>query len=82
MLVVATLSLKLRKAKRGEERQRRFDTEKLKNTNTRKAFQLDLQKRCRILQEEHESTADNSNQVLMETSKKVLGYRRRQKVVD
>ena len=42
MVVVATLSLKLRKAKRGAERQRRFDIETLKNTNTRKAFQLDL----------------------------------------
>ena len=40
VLAVATLSLKLRKAKGGDERQRRFDTEKLKNTNTRKAFQL------------------------------------------
>ena len=42
MLVVATLSLKLRKTQIREERQRRFDTGKLKNPNTEKAFQLDL----------------------------------------
>ena len=41
VLVVAK-SLKLRKTKRGEERQRRFDTAKEKNINTGKAFQLDL----------------------------------------
>ena len=44
MLVVATLSLKLRKTHRREKRQRRFDTGKLKNPNTEKAFQLDLKK--------------------------------------
>ena len=74
VLVVATLSLKLRKANRGGERQRRFDTERLKNTNTRKAFQPDLQNRCCI----HELATDSFNQVLKETSKKVLGYRRKQ----
>ncbi|KAI0233499.1 hypothetical protein LSAT2_016251, partial [Lamellibrachia satsuma] len=54
VLVVATLSLKLRKTQRREERQRRFDTGKLKNPNTEKAFQLDLKNRFRILQEEQE----------------------------
>ena len=42
VLVVATLSLKLRKTQRRKERQRRFDTGKLKNPNTEKAFQLHL----------------------------------------
>jgi hypothetical protein len=51
----------------------------LKNTNTRKYFQLDLQNRLRILQEEQELTIDSFNQVLTETSKKGLGYRRKQK---
>ena len=34
VLVVATVSLKLRNTKRGEDRQQRFDTAKLKNSNT------------------------------------------------
>ena len=38
VLVVATVSLKLRKIKRGEERQQRFDTAKLNHSNREKAF--------------------------------------------
>ena len=79
VLVVATLSLKLRKTQRREKRQRRFDTGKLKNPNTEKAFQLDLKNRFRILQEEQELNIDSFNQVLMETNKKLLGYRRKKK---
>ena len=78
-LVVATLSLKLRKTQRRKERQRRFDTGKLKNPNTENAFQLDLKNRFCILQEEQELNIDSSNQALMETSKKLLGYRRKKK---
>ena len=40
VLVVASVSLKLRKTKRGEERQQRFDTAKLKNSNKRKPSNL------------------------------------------
>ena len=49
-LVVATVSLKLRKIKRGEERQQRFDTAKLNNSNTEKAFKLELKNRFHVLQ--------------------------------
>ena len=45
------VSLKLRKTKRGEERQQRFDTAKLKNYNTEKAFKLELKNRFHVLQE-------------------------------
>ena len=45
VLVVATVSLKLRKTKRGEERQQRFDTAKLINSNTEKDFKLELKNR-------------------------------------
>jgi len=57
------VSLKLSKAKRGEKRQPRFDTEKLKNTNIGKAFHMDLQNSFCILQEEHELTIGSFNQV-------------------
>ena len=62
VLVLATLSLKLRKTQRREERQRRFDTGKLKNQNTEKPFQLDLKNSFRLLQEVHELNIDSFNQ--------------------
>ena len=40
VLVVASVSLKLRKTKRGEERQQRFDTAKLKNSSTERHSNL------------------------------------------
>ena len=76
VLVVASVSLKLRKTKRREERQQRFDTAKLKNSNTEKAFTLELKNRLHILQEEQEMDIDSFNQVLTETSKSLLGYRK------
>ena len=79
MLVVAPVSLKLRKTKRGEERQQRFDTAKLKNSNTEKAFKLELKNRFHILQEKQEMNIDSFNQVLTETSKSLQGYRKKRK---
>ena len=79
MLVVASVSLKLRKTKRGEERQQRFDPAKLKNSNTEKAFKLELKNRFHVLQEEQEMNIDSFNQVLTETSKSLLGYRKKRK---
>ena len=79
VLVVETVSLKLRKTKRGEERQQRFDTAKLNNSNTDKAFNLELKNRFHVLQEEQEMNIDSFNQVLTETSKSQLGYRKNRK---
>ena len=50
VLVAASGSLKLRKTKRGEERQHRFDTAKQTNSNTEKAFKLELKNRFHVLQ--------------------------------
>ena len=79
VLVVASVSLKLRKTKREEERQQRFDTAKLKNSNTEKAFKLELKNRFHVLQEEQEMNIDSFNQVLTETSKSLLGYIKKRK---
>ena len=79
VLVVASVSLKLRKTKRGEKRQQRFDTAKLKKYNTEKAFKLELKNRFHVLQEEQEMNIDSFNQVLTETSKSLLGYRKNRK---
>ena len=76
VLVVATVSLKLRKTKREEERQQRFDTAKLTNSNSKKAYKLELKNRFHVLQEEQEKNIDSFNQVLTETSKSLLGYRK------
>ena len=73
VLLVATVSLKLRKTKRGEERQQRFDTAKLNNPNTERAFKVELKNRFHVLQEEEEMNIDIFNQVLTETSKSLLG---------
>ena len=60
----------------GEERQQRFDTAKLKNSNTEKASKLELKNLFHVLQEEQEMNIDGFNQVLTETSKSLLGYRK------
>ena len=69
VLVVASVSLRLRKTKRGEERQQIFDTAKQNNSNTEKAFKLELKNRFHVLQEEQEMNIDSFNQVISETSK-------------
>ena len=82
VLVVATMSLKLRKTKRGEKRQQRFDTAKLNNSNTEKAFKLELKNRFHVLQEEQEMNIDSFNQLLSKTSKSLLWYRKTERRMD
>ena len=76
MLVMATLSLKLRSARRGEERQLRFDVGKLSNPDVEKAFKLEVKN---LLQDEQELNTDSFNQALTEASKTILSYRRKKK---
>ena len=54
----------------------RFDTVKLNNSNTEKAFKLELNNRFHVLQEEQEMNIDRFDQVLSETSKTLLRYRK------
>ena len=82
VLVVATVSLKLRKTKRGEERQQRFDAVKLKNSKAEKAFKLELKNRFHVLKEEQYINIDSFNQVLTETSKSLPGYRKKERRMD
>ena len=51
MLVMPTLSLPLRKAKRGEERQLRFDVGKLRNPNVQNALKTKVKNCLSILQD-------------------------------
>ena len=48
ILVMATLSLKLRRARRGEGRQLIFDVGKLRNPDVEKAFKLEVKNCFRI----------------------------------
>ena len=79
VLLMATLSLKLRSVRRGEERQLRFDVGKLRNPDVEKAFKLEVKNRFSILQDEQELNTDSFNQALTEAIKKILGYRRKNK---
>ena len=79
MLVMATLSLKLRSVWRGEGRQLRFDVGKLRNPDLEKAFKREVKNRFSILQDEQELNTDSFNQALTEASKKILSYRRKKK---
>ena len=47
--------------------------------NTEKSFKLELKNRFHVLQEEQEMNNDSFNQVLTETSKSLLGYRKNEK---
>ena len=76
MLVMATLSLKLRKTRRGEERQLRFDVGKLRKPDVEKAFKIGVRNCFNILQDEQELTIDN--QALTEVSKKILDYEKKE----
>ena len=74
------MSLKLRKTKRVGERQQRFDTGTLNNSNTEKAIKLKNQ--FHVLQEEQEMTIDTFDQVLTETSNTLLGCRKKERRMD
>ena len=79
MLVMTTLSLKLRKTRRGEERHLRFDVGKLRDLDVEKAFKIEVRNRFSILQDEQELTIESFNQVLTEVIKKVLDYGKKRK---
>ena len=80
MLVMATLSLKLRKAKRGEERQLRFDVGKLRSPNVEKASNIEVKNPFSILQDDQELNIDSVHRALTEpVSKNVLGYSKKRK---
>lgn len=75
MLVMATMYLKLRKARRGEKRQVDvFDVGKLRSPDVEKAFELEVKNRLSILQDEQEFNIDSFNQALTKASKKVENY--------
>jgi endonuclease/exonuclease/phosphatase family metal-dependent hydrolase len=78
-LLVATLRLKLRKAKIGEERKRQYNSTALKDLNKRKEFHLTLKNRFSALAEESTPSIETFTQAIQQTGEKVLGYRKKKK---
>ena len=74
-LVTRTVTLKLRKTKRGEERARQLDSKRLKNDEAKTAFRLELRNRFSVLEEEQEINIAIFNQAIREAGVKVLGYK-------
>ena len=78
-LLVAVLSLKLRRARRRQGREHQFDSSKLKDDRIRQDFRRELKNRFQILGEEQEMNIDSSNQVFKAAGEKVLGFKKRKK---
>ena len=78
-LVIAKLKLKLRKAKKGEQRNPRLDVAKLKDPLVKRSFQIELRNRFNLLNDQQELDIDRFNQEVLGAGKKVLGTARRKK---
>ena len=76
---MAKLRLKLRKAKKKDQRLPRVDVEKLKNPNIKKLFQLDIKNRLSVLQDQQRINLPQFDTALLESSQRILGPRRKSK---
>ena len=78
-LVLAVVSLKLRRSKGRQARQQRLDSGRLNESLTKQAFAVEVKNRFQVLGEQQEMTIDGFNQALREAGEKVLGFRRKKK---
>jgi endonuclease/exonuclease/phosphatase family metal-dependent hydrolase len=78
-LLVAKVTLKLRKARIGDNRNQRYDVAKLKDPKVKEEFRLALRNRFSVLDDETALTINNFNSVMREVGDKVLGYRKNKK---
>ena len=78
-LVLAVVSLKLRRSKGRQARQQRLDSGRLNESLTKQAFAVEVKNRFQVLREQQEMTIDGFNQALREAGEKVLGFRRKKK---
>lgn len=77
-LLVAVVSLKLRKAQRGQKRGQQFDISNLRDDQIRQAFGRELKNRFQILGEEQEMNIDSFNQSF-KAAGEVLSFKKRKK---
>ena len=82
-LVTADIRLKIASnQKQLEKRQKRYNTDKLKNKETKREFNLELKNRFERLTLEDEEVEQKWNKIkemMEETSKEILGYKRKNK---
>ncbi|KAL3862674.1 hypothetical protein ACJMK2_008627 [Sinanodonta woodiana] len=78
-LLVAKVTLKLRKVRIGISRNKRFDVDKLKNSKVKEEFSVTLRNRFSALEDETALTIDNFNKAMKEAGEEVLGYRNNRK---
>ncbi|KAI8514635.1 hypothetical protein Bbelb_072260 [Branchiostoma belcheri] len=72
-LVVAKISIKLRKTKIGSHRERRFDVDTLKDPKVKKDFSIALKNRFSILEDEEIMTIDGFNEAMTHAAKETIG---------
>ena len=80
-LVEAKVLLKLRKAAIGTDTKRRFDVQKLKNPRVREEFNIALQNRFSVLQDEPDVTINQFHQALNDSAAEIIGHRKSVKAV-
>ncbi|KAL3873607.1 hypothetical protein ACJMK2_036703 [Sinanodonta woodiana] len=73
-LLVAKVTLKLRKVRIGVSRSKRFDVDKLKNSKVKEEFSVALRNRFRALEDETALTIDNFNKAMKEAGEEVLAH--------
>ncbi|KAL3884234.1 hypothetical protein ACJMK2_030452 [Sinanodonta woodiana] len=78
-LLVAKVTLKLRKVRIGVSRSKRFDVDKLKNSKVKEEFSVALRNKFSTLEDETALTIDNFNKAMKEAGEEVLGYRNNRK---
>ena len=80
-LVLGVISLKLRKTRKGQQRARLIDSDKLRDKDVRTAYSLEVQNRFHLLQldSDEDISLENFNQVLRESGEKILGFKCRKK---
>ena len=79
IIVLAVVSLKLRRSKGRQARQQRLDSGRLNESLTKQAFAVEVKNRFQVLGKQQEMTIDGFNQALREAGEKVLGFRRKKK---
>ena len=78
-LLVAKVKLKLRKAKMGSSQNQRFDVKKLQDPQVKQEFNITLQNRFSVLQDQTRLTIADFNTAMQETGKEILGFKKSKK---
>ena len=80
-LVLGVISLKLRKSRRGQERARLINSDKLRDEGIKAAYSLEVQNRFHLLKldQGENINLEDFNKVLKESGEKILGFKCKKK---